>query len=381
MDRSDLLFVSLGGGANRLIDTLANTDPRFIPLFINTSITDLQSLDNFNELTKNYLCISTQNGVGRNREIGKQYAEQWGYTILDTILKHQQEVIYLVASFGGGSGSSILSTILKAIDSLKEDGDFNKIINIIGILPDLNSPNVILSNAIDTWNEVMSYSKCINSMMFIDNNTKLFNTQGNEKEVNINEHFCNLFDSVFSIPDVNGINFDSGNLGNILTDKGYMTIYDLDQECSSIEVAYAKAKKESVLASMFMNESSFVTTENGELIKCGYWGLSAVTDRYMNNFISSKYKPRRESYIGKNEEKNLLLISGLLPPFDTITLMEHELASRKDKEKIEEIDFSQFAITKSKDKTETNNNFNNKERTSSSNGMKKMKMKKNLFKR
>ena len=376
MDRSDILMVSLGGGANRVIDTLVNTDPRFIPLFINTSITDLESLDNFNKLTKNYLCISTQNGVGRNREIGKEFAEQYGYTILDTIMKYQQNVVYFVASFGGGSGSSILSTLLQAIDALKADGDFDKIVNVIGILPDISSPSIILNNAIDTWNEVMSY-KCINSMMFIDNNTKLFNSKGNEKEININKHFADLFDSLFAIPDVNGINFDSGNLGNILTNKGYLAIYELDEDCSSIEIAYNKAKKETILAPVFTDEFNLAPVKDGVKIKCGYLGVSLATKRYSSDFILSKYKPAYESYIGVNEDKNLILISGLLPPFDSITLMQHELEDRTEN-KVEEIDFSRFAI-KTKEKSNTSNNL--KGSTSSEERPKKRKFKQSLFKK
>lgn len=374
MDRSDILLVSLGGGANRLIDTVVNTDPRFIPLFINTSITDLESLDSFNELTKNYLCISTQNGVGRNRVIGKQYAEQYGYTIMDVLDKYQQETIYLVASFGGGSGSSILSTILKAIDSLKADGEFNKTINIIGILPDLSSPDIILSNAIDTWNEVMA-CKCINSMIFIDNNTKLFNTKGNEKEININEHFAELFDSIFSIPDVNGINFDSGNLGNILNNKGCLTIYELDEDCSSIEVAYTKAKKESILAPMFTNELNIIQDSEGVKVKCGYLGISLVTEKYSSDFITSKFSYKNEIYIGNNEDKNLILISGTLPPFDSITLIQHELKSRE-KKKEETIDFSLFALGEVKDVE-----YKEVIKESEVPKTKKRKLKKGLFKR
>ena len=123
MNRSDILLTSLGGGGNKLADTIMNMDTRYQGLFINTSITDLQSLDNCDANIKNYMCISTQNGVGRDRALGKSYAENYVMTIIEKIMNYvQQDVVYLISSLGGGSGSSILSVLLEKLSELKEEG-------------------------------------------------------------------------------------------------------------------------------------------------------------------------------------------------------------------------------------------------------------------
>lgn len=361
MNRNDLIFVGLGGGGSRLVDTIMTVEPIFQGYFINTSITDIKSLENHNDDIKNYFCISTNNGVGRNRELGKSFAKQSGYAILDMIEKFNQDVVYLVASMGGGSGSAILSELLQAIDKIKDD-DFNKIINVIAIIPDLNSPTVILENAKNTWNEIIQY-ECINNIMFINNNCKLEEESlaGNEKELRINEIFAETFTSFFDIPLINGIQFDNANLSNILKNKGCMYFYDLPNDCTSIEVAMRKAEKNSILGKMYTNNENtiHILDENKKektLIKCGYLGISFVNEDYNQDFIINSYQPTQETYVGKNLDRNLVLISGNLPPYNDIKIIDLELEERKkENNNNTNINFSDFVV-KSEDIKETNTN-------------------------
>lgn len=381
MDRNDVLLVGLGGGGGRLTDSLVEQNPLFQQFYINTSITDIEALDHSNKETKNYFVISNVNGMGRNRELGKRYAEQYGYNIIDTLEKYQQNVIYLISSFGGGSGSSILSTILRAIDDMREDGYFqDKIINVIGILPSISSPEIILSNCKDTWNEVLQ-CKCVSSMIFVDNNSNIIDTNStDEKELEINRIFADNFDSIFDIPLANGVNFDTGNLGNILTNKGCLYFYNLDDDCTSIDIAFSKAKSTSVLPNMFINELNTIVDSKGSTqIKCGYLGLSFENEKYNKNFILNKYISKHETYIGKNEDRNLVLISGCYPPYDAITLIDHELKERKETKSNDDLDFSSF-VSSTPVSEETNIDKADNE-TQSTTQTKKRKLKKGLFKR
>ena len=332
MDRSDLLLASLGGGGNRLVDTIINADSRFQGLFINTSITDIESLNNYNPLTKNFLCISQQNGVGRNRNIGKGYAEQYKMSIAEKIMKYQQETVYLVSSLGGGSGSSILVTTLDALREIKENGALDKTINLICIIPDSKSPTVILQNALETWNEIFQYNDVINSMIFINNEHKdEANLSQNDRELDINRRFARMFDSIFDIPDYNGVNFDNGNLGNILNDKGCLYIYDLSDNSSNLSFAMREAEKNSILANIYKNKENMVLLDentNKTAMKCGYLGISLSNENYNPQDILNNYYVRREQYIGVNEDKNLVLISGCLPPNSTMEVLNLELKER-----------------------------------------------------
>lgn len=390
MDRSDLLLASLGGAGGRLCDTIISQDSRFQGLFINTSITDLESLTNYNPLTKNFICISQQNGVGRNREVGKSYAEQYAMTILDSIMKCQQKVIYLTTSLGGGSGSSILVTLLRAITTLKEDGVFDKTINLIAIIPDIKSPSIILENSLDTWSEITKYGSCINSMLFVDNGSEISNEgSSNDKEININEKFATMFDSIFDIPDSNGVNFDNGNLGNILTDKGCLNIYQLPTNYDSIDNAMRKAEQTSILASAYKNKNNTITLADGKkVMKCGYIGVSLCDDNYNAEDITSNYSYNQEPYIGTNEENNIVLVSGCLPPYYTMEVLELELSERvkTDSKQTTDIFFKEIVRTKQsiskpvESKSDTESEASEKVNVSPNKNLKKV-MKKNLFKR
>ena len=384
LDRNNSLLVGLGGGGSSLTDAIVDTNPIFIPYFINTSITDIEDLNNSNSEIRNYMVISTTNGVGRNRKLGIACAENYGFSIIDTLSKFQQENIYLIASFGGGSGSAILEVLLRAISEMKEDGDFDKNIHVIGILPSIKSNDVLLKNSIDTWNEVLSYSKYINSMIFIDNDAKIGdNLSQREKELEINNSFAELFDSIFDIPLVNGQNFDSANLGNILSDKGTLYFYELDEDCTSIEVCLQKAKKESVLASMFKTEINTIIENNGTTkTKCGHLGLSIMEGfKFGIDNVLKLFSPKKEVYIGANEDKNILILSGMLPPYDKITLISHEIESRsKENDENNELDLSIF-MAKTTKKEEKSENFTKKIEENSDKKTKKKRLKKNLFKR
>lgn len=365
MDRSDILLVSLGGGGNRLVDTILKADQRFQGLFVNTSMTDIESLDNYNPLTKNFLCISQQNGVGRNRDIGKSYAEQYKASIAEKIMKYQQETIYLVSTLGGGSGSSILSTTLGVLRDIKNEGALDKIINLICVIPDSKSPSIILQNALETWDEVLAYQDVFNSMIFINNECKSHDDEltQDEKEVEINIRFAKMFDAIFDIPEYNGVNFDNGNLGNILNDKGCLYIYDLADNSSNISFAMREAERNSVLASVYRTQENTVIVDpskNLKAMKCGYLGISLSNENYNAQEILENYYVRKEPYIGLNQDKNLVLVSGCLPPSSAMEVLYLELKERRnaEKEEVEVIPYKSFSVNKNNNSQDT---FRNKD--------------------
>lgn len=396
MNRGDMLFVGLGGAGGRLVDELIEYNGMFQGFFINTSIGDIKSLDNASDETQNYYCISTLNGVGRNRKLGKAFADQSGYNMIDILTRYQQEVIYLVASLGGGSGSSILSVLLEAIEELKsdEDGSFNKTINVIAILPSLNSPDVILNNALETWNEIID-NKGINGIIFVDNSSniiKLNNIPESKRDVTINQHFIELFDSVFDIPLNNSIKFDNGNLGNMLRDKGCLYIYNIPNDCTSIEIAMSKSESNSVLAKMYKEDNIITdsnkliqkTNENEKYIECGYLGISFQNQSYNKDYFYQKFSFRQEDYDGINSDRNLLLISGCKPPLNAMKLIEHEIEDRKKNENIKSnLNNNSFKINRqsTSDYNDSSENSTTTTNTTTDSNLVKKAMKKNLFRK
>ena len=278
----------------------------------------------------------------------------------------------------------MVGVLLEAIEQL---GGINKTINLIGILPNLSSPDVILSNTIDTWSEIIA-SKCINSMMFVSNDafSEIYDNE-NDKELAINESFANSFNAIFDIPEINGIKFDNGNLTNLLCDKGCLYFYDLPSGLQSVQVALRKAEQHSVLARMYKTDRNTRLLEDGtKAIECGYLGISFNDEDYKSSYIEDVFKSKRETYIGINDSKNLVLLSGCLPPVNVINTISYELEDRaKRKNNKEDIDYSQFIVKKksevSVDRAETPYQNEKTIQTRSGNKIVQKAMKKNLFKR
>lgn len=357
MERGDFVLIGCGGAGGNLVDKIACIDSRYESYYFNTSLTDIQSLETHNEKIKNYYVISTQNGVGRDKELGTEFARQRAFNMIDIMMRLQQKTIYLVSSLSGGSGSSIVSVLTEEIDNLDE-GVFDKKLNIISIMPSLNSPDIMLKNAKKTWNELAT-RKCINSRIFINNNCHIEGEDSMDeatKEQAINEKFADLFDSIFDIPVDNGTKFDTGNLTNILNDKGCLYIYDMSSDCSGMVVGIRDAEKHSVLGRMYRGEeNTVITDDNKTKIKCGYLGLSTSSDIYTpdNILTQFQYNKTKEAYFGINAyERNLLLLSGCLPPVGEMALIDKEIEERK-KAKIQSdtvnLDFSNFTFKEDKD--------------------------------
>lgn len=344
MKRNDFTIIGAGGAGNSLSDSIKDTDDRFDVFFINTSKTDIESLHNYDEVDKNYYCISLNNGTGRDRIMGKRLANKKGWNILEILKSFNTEIIYIATSLGGGSGSSIACVILEAIKQLKEDGEFDKTVNLIGILPQLDSADIILKNTLDTWNEIMSYD-VVNNMIFIDNNN-IINGEYLE-ESDINQRFAELFDSVFEIPTKNGKNFDGGNLSNVLNAKGCTYIYNLPDNEKNAQNALQLADSNSILAKMYKKDNEIL--EDGiTKLRCSYVGTSFNNEEYKHEDIAKRYKWSGEDFQGYNEENNLVIISGCLPPLYAIQVITAELQDReKNKAFTKETDLSRFIVNTS----------------------------------
>ena len=335
MNRSDILLVGCGGCGSSIVDAILDLDTRYESFFFNTSESDIQTLHNTTQGVENYFIISTKNGVGRNKQLGTQLATRRRVSMFEILTKFNQKHIYIFTSLGGGSGSSITEVLLSTIEDMTSQGlTFDKYINIVGVLPDLKSKDILLLNTLNSWNTLMSF-KCITTTIFL-NNSKA-------SEDIVNRDFAKLFDSLFDIPVANGKLFDEGNLTNLLTTKGNVYVYNLPSHCTSIEIAYNAAKTSSVLASMHVGDDNTVVTNSQVKTKCSYIGVSLSEERYIVDDLLKHFHNIKEEYIGNNiSGDNLLVLSGVTPPIDCIKAIQDELEHRSTNTVDDDFQFSVF---------------------------------------
>ena len=52
MNKSRIAVIGTGGCGNKLLDTLLNIDNRYVPVFCNTNIKEMEILDNYDKTVK-----------------------------------------------------------------------------------------------------------------------------------------------------------------------------------------------------------------------------------------------------------------------------------------------------------------------------------------
>ena len=122
-----------------------------------------------------------------------------------------------------------------------------------------------------------------------------------------------------------------------------------------------------------------IQADNSLAIKCGYVGVSFDSEDYNKSYIYKSFKndKDKETYVGENaDEHNILILSGMLPPLDTMTMLEHELRDRnRITNNTSNMDFSKFTIGDNNNVENNTVNENSKTHTKK----KKRKLPKHLF--
>lgn len=323
MIKNDILWVGVGEAGGKIVKEFLDTDSKYIGLFINTSSNDIDKLGDVLNVYK----IPNARGTGRDRNKSKLYAKRHYESIIESILSFtSQRVINLVFSTAGGSGSGLAPTIARMLCKVIKETGIDKVVNLVAVLPSLNESKKSLSNTIECWNEVMSISKIVNNIMFIDNN----NACG--KDLNeINNEFVYLYDSVMEIPNEMSNEYsqiDETDLENVLLAKGVSCIFNIE-DGDNTENNLKIALKESIFAKI----DSFRSTHL----------CMAFNDADYDTIID-EFRPREEFFKGYNSENNLILVSGLRPPKEVIELIQVDWQYKQSNSEIEEDDVEDYIV-------------------------------------
>lgn len=312
MERKDVLFIGVGQAGSNVVSEILKQNSRYVGLFINTSYTDLLSIEN----AKNVYTIPSADGTGRNRNKAKLFVKDYRHTLLDEINKFKgSNVLYFVFSFGGGSGSGISPVLIKMLEVTKS----NKIINVVGILPSYEESKRVKQNAIECWNELIQ-QKNINAFYLLDNNKR-------KDKMEINKEFAQQFDMFMNIsqPHPNGV-IDKEEIGILANAKGSTALYVLPNDESDTKIAIAKAINNSIFADFGdYNEP------------CKYLGISTVEDKFNQRIIESEFEYNEDCFKGFNSSANIVITSGCKPQKIAIEMLGISIKEKLNK-KISSID-------------------------------------------
>lgn len=300
MDKKRLLLLGSGQCGNRLVNMMLEKDKRYTGLFNNANLKDMEYLSNF-DINRNVFYIPNATGTGKSRELAEKYVKEEIQKLIDMILKYAiQDTIIIFASADGGYGSGSLKPTVRAIKRACPE----KSINVVAVFPTLMEGEIAFKNTIAFWNDLVNLKNkgLIDSIQIIDNNKRKTLDEINECAVEELDYTLGF----------NADNIDETDSKRINTAKGYKTILKLDDRYRSIDVAIDNAIKNSV----FSQPPSY---------DCSYLGVSVKKESFFADDFKTKFDSLESPLCGYNNEENIVLLSGLAMPKETIEIIQMAL--------------------------------------------------------
>lgn len=153
-------FVGIGACGGNICEIAELYEYRTV--VINTSQDDLDSL----QLVKNKLLLGSNGGSGKDRNLSKENLKEYHVKMTNFIkdrFDDDIEIIYLVGSSGGGTGSGVIPMFAELLKKVLP----TKRVGIIGVLPSLKESTVAQVNTLEFVREV---SKLTIPVFLYDNN-------------------------------------------------------------------------------------------------------------------------------------------------------------------------------------------------------------------
>ena len=295
MIRDKILLIGIGNAGEALVYDILDINDNINAIIVN-------------EEMKRKIGIRSNNS-----SLMKEKLKQPLISIVEQIAKSEAKIVYLVGSLDGSFSSNVIKMVSGAISKIKQR--FDTVVNIIGISPTLDVPILSLQNALETYDVIKEglYDGITNTL-FIDNNTIINKEQLTFDEVNKN--FAKLFNSLLDIQTTEGI--DEAELLHILSSKGNMMIYNLDDEFENLNDAINKAEENSVLAKWVFN--------GNKQLECEYILGSFKNKNYnIKDILDKNLICKIDCFTGINNNDNILVLTGLDLPITIIELLKYDL--------------------------------------------------------
>lgn len=269
-----VLFIGIGQCGGNIVSLFESIG--YNSMYVNTSSADLNSISG-----KVKYQIPASMGCGKDRNRAINFAKN-SYNDIRKIIDNNfstQDIIYIVFSASGGTGSGISPILIDILSSFNP----NKQYNAICVMPSVKESIRCLSNAIETVEQLQEIES-LQSVIFLNNNSRV-------NKLSINTEFLDLFDRVINmtIEDQRGI-IDMIDLEKLICCKGSSIILNLDE----------------------LDSDSIFFKSQG----CKFIGITSI-DEYDDSLLSS-YGIPEDIFIGYNDDYNLAILTGFEYPIEYI---------------------------------------------------------------
>lgn len=313
MNSNRLLFIGIGQCGNNIVNEFESKG--YNTFAINTSELDLKTVNVANKFR-----IPGALGCARDRKKALSYLSKNYNKIFNEISNkfEEQDIIYLVFSLGGGTGSGISPLLLDAFSRKYQDKKFGAIV----VTPSTEESIQCKINSIEAYNELIKIPN-LKSVFILDNNTR-----GNKLDINV--EFAKTFDSIvnMAIPNKKGV-IDEYELEKLLTCTGNSIIMKFNStDCTPDTIG--------------SYNSIFLDYDKG----CKYMGVSTVED-FDINILENEFGKPTDVFKGYNDKDNIVIVSGINFPMKYFKSLDKEIEefNKQEKEKtisVETIDTSKY---------------------------------------
>jgi cell division GTPase FtsZ len=316
-------FLTIGEGGSNIGEYAAQKG--FPVIAINSAKIDLDKLKVIPKDCRIHL--EGWEGAGRNREIGRDAVIAHAETIFEKAKTkfNDCDMIFVVASTAGGTGSGGLQVGIEIVSDLKE------FVGAIAILPESKESPKAHMNALECFSELSKYQQ-LSSVFVIDNERAKDIIGGTDKTKIYQESNRQIIDNIASIAALTDqssfvSNFDKNDCLAILNERGCTMI-------SKVQIPINEIKQPLDIVVKIRESWEYVVSPelgHGQIVKAAVLGR---IPREMTSIIDTKAIFEEtgipydivEAYYPNNEHQNhaifYTMLSGLSFPMDRLKELE-----------------------------------------------------------
>ena len=296
----------LGLGACGSNIALLFQQKQYTVAYINGSTQDNKALSG----ARNILRLKNYEGCGGDRQTA-EYAIADNLELIEEIKKIKEEIIYLVFSTAGSTGSGLAPILCDVIEELNETEGFGKTVCCIAVLPRRDEA---LQKQINSYNCIKELSERTNigSCILVDNNKM-------ESLERINQMVVNQLDYFFSDESYSAKgNVDVSEKLKMIKEPGVMIVSVVCNGKAAKNVEYLKA---------LLTENVFAPVEPDGIVE--YIAVINSMDKPINvDMIIKATGIPQNVFIGHGSKKTITIISGLSYPFTYLSEIKEQVEER-----------------------------------------------------
>ena len=274
-------------------------------LHINSSTQDESAIKG----AKNVRHLVGFNGCAGKRTLAEEALSR-NQELIDEIAGLEEEIIYLIFSAAGGTGSG-LSPLLAQI--LTEETQ--KTICCAVVLPDVSEDYDYHVNAYNCCKELYEIER-LGSVVFLDNNS-------NPNKLSINSSFCNMLNAFLTNNSVSVLgNVDGEEKRTMVAQNGSFILSMLSPDKANDENVVEKLTTKNIFAPLQKDGAC-------EYIAIINSGKNGINKEEVINVVGT---PKR-TFMGYESNSTIIAVSGLSFPFDHINSLK-ALAKERHEERM-----------------------------------------------